>query len=372
MLIILVSGIDINLLLVYKKHHIYKQILLLSIISILLFALLYLVLIILPDNFLVIGYAAPLGLLVGPFIIFFKSVSIHDEKKNYLNYVHLAPFLISFIFYILFLIKNLYFRNTSNNYEYFLVLYLISAISWLSYSLWMVCKQFSRKISYGFVEIGYFLPDATSYVVLLLASVYNIAIILTRNNDISLIIRTYNFSFLFLLLWFLLIFHYVITNILSLCIHYPIDLKNKTENKTDTQSNQLDVDNIDLKYEKSQLSTKQITEYKKKIEEYLSKEPYLNSDFSLEIMSADLKIYKHHCSQFFNKVYGINFSKYINRLRIEKACSFIEKEDNLTIEEIATMCGFNSRASFYRNFNSIMGCNTSEYKQRIIESKKPE
>jgi AraC-like DNA-binding protein len=369
MLIILIAGIDINLIIVYKKKHIYKKLLLFSTFSILILAILYITLIILPYNLLSIAYAAPFGLLIGPYIMFFKSIKINNKKSSYLKYLHIAPFLIAFIFYIFFLIKDFTSNNTIGNNEYFYVLYFISACSWLLYSLYLVYDQFSRKASSAFVEVGYFLPDATSYVFLILASVYNIAVILTRNDDISFIIRTYNFSLLFLLLWFLFIFHYAITNMLSLSIHTPVEEVNNNETRSVSKSKSFVESNIEIKYEKSQLSEKQIAEYKKKIENYISKEPYLNPDFNLETMSDQLKIYKHHCSQFFNLVYGMNFLKYINKLRIEKACYYIDNEENLTIDEISIMCGFNSRASFYRNFTTIMGCSTTEYKQRNSNSK---
>lgn len=57
---------------------------------------------------------------------------------------------------------------------------------------------------------------------------------------------------------------------------------------------------------------------------------------------------------------GLSFSDLVNRYRINHAVTLLESRPELSIAEVATMSGYNSITSFYRNFKRTMGCLPSE------------
>ena len=57
----------------------------------------------------------------------------------------------------------------------------------------------------------------------------------------------------------------------------------------------------------------------------------------------------------------VTFSKYLEGLRIEKACELIRNSD-LNIEAIATEVGYTSSLSFRRAFKKVMGMPPSSYR----------
>lgn len=71
--------------------------------------------------------------------------------------------------------------------------------------------------------------------------------------------------------------------------------------------------------------------------------------------------YSYISKQFKQKV-GISFNKYVNLLRVRKACYLI-KNSNLTISEAMLQCGFTSVRSFNRNFVFFLGQTPSQYRK---------
>lgn len=118
----------------------------------------------------------------------------------------------------------------------------------------------------------------------------------------------------------------------------------------------------------SQNQTKNISEeYKEKIIQSILLERYCDPSFNLQQLAQEFNLPPSLASQYFSQVYPEGFVKTINKKRIEKACYFLQQADvKINMEELAFLCGFNSRASFYRNFQSEMSCSPSAYRERIL------
>ncbi|HEY4324808.1 MAG TPA: AraC family transcriptional regulator [Mucilaginibacter sp.] len=103
---------------------------------------------------------------------------------------------------------------------------------------------------------------------------------------------------------------------------------------------------------------------KKKIESlFIEKKPFVRVDYSLEQLALDTRIPRHTLSAFINYEYGINFREFLNRYRVDY---FKENLDNprwrnLTLEAMASDCGFGSRSSFIKNFKLITGQTPGEH-----------
>jgi AraC-like DNA-binding protein len=140
--------------------------------------------------------------------------------------------------------------------------------------------------------------------------------------------------------------------------------------RTDLEEPVLNKSSNDLKTKQvsSVLNKKQADELNEKIIQYLkSNKPYMNSEYSLQMMVDDLKIPRHKLSQVINSSQKKNFFKFINEFRVEevkeKLCNPAYK--NYTILGIALECGFNSKTSFNRIFKEATGLTPTEYKKSL-------
>ncbi|GIP32560.1 helix-turn-helix domain-containing protein [Paenibacillus sp. J2TS4] len=89
---------------------------------------------------------------------------------------------------------------------------------------------------------------------------------------------------------------------------------------------------------------------------------YGRSDLCLDGMSSDLQMNKVYLSQFFKEQTGVNFSDYVERLRMDKARELL-KTTELPVNEIAVQTGYNSANTFCRAFKRINGLSTTDYRR---------
>lgn len=103
--------------------------------------------------------------------------------------------------------------------------------------------------------------------------------------------------------------------------------------------------------------------YNVKIIEFVNSLGYLDSELTKEKFSSDLGIPIRHVSQFLKYEYGESYTSFINQLRMAYAEKKLkDRVMDHTIEDLASICGFSSRASFYRNFQAIHGCSPHKFR----------
>lgn len=93
------------------------------------------------------------------------------------------------------------------------------------------------------------------------------------------------------------------------------------------------------------------------IKEYI-KSIYNDPELCLSMVASEFNISEGYLSFFFKEQTGINFTDYVENLRINKACELL-KDNTLTISEIGDMVGYNSVQSFRRAFKRIQGVSPS-------------
>lgn len=88
---------------------------------------------------------------------------------------------------------------------------------------------------------------------------------------------------------------------------------------------------------------------------------YLNPEFTLADAAGKLETNRTYLSRAVNAVYGINFSSYINDLRIKEAIRRISSGEvsHLNMEGLAQQCGFGNRVTFNRAFQKFTGISPS-------------
>ena len=85
-------------------------------------------------------------------------------------------------------------------------------------------------------------------------------------------------------------------------------------------------------------------------------------DLSQSAMAERAGLNKDYFSRAFKEVTGMNFSKWINAIRVEKAVSLLP-EESLSLTEIAMLSGFKSIPSFNRVFVEYKGVPPSKFRK---------
>ena len=89
-------------------------------------------------------------------------------------------------------------------------------------------------------------------------------------------------------------------------------------------------------------------------------------DLSQGAMAEMAGISKDYFSRIFRSVTGMNYSKWLNMIRLEKATELLaDKEKTLT--EIAMLSGFQSISSFNRVFHAEKGMSPGEYRMLMMQ-----
>ena len=99
--------------------------------------------------------------------------------------------------------------------------------------------------------------------------------------------------------------------------------------------------------------------YIKRAIEYISAS--YAKDFSLEDVADFVGVSKYYLSREFNRYVGHTFVSYVNYVRCKKAKKLLATEE-LSISEIASLCGFRSSSYFAKSFEKQVGMLPGEYR----------
>ena len=88
-------------------------------------------------------------------------------------------------------------------------------------------------------------------------------------------------------------------------------------------------------------------------------------DLSQGAMAEKAGISKDYFSRIFRSVTGMNYSKWLNMIRLEKATELLA-DKTMTLTEIAMLSGFQSISSFNRVFRSEKGMSPGEYRALLV------
>lgn len=128
------------------------------------------------------------------------------------------------------------------------------------------------------------------------------------------------------------------------------------------------VKNIQVeKYSKSSLTEDVKSELHKKTIAYLENEkPYLNKHFSIDDIAEALDTNKKYISRIINQDFGTNFNNFINKYRVNHARIMMLDTENqkLSLEGIAGLSGFNTRATFISAFKKFAGVTPSYFMKK--------
>lgn len=298
--------------------------------------------------------ASPFGFLYGP-ILFLIFKTSRNRKLKELDLLHFIPFFISLLGYFALILSDWvrdYFLVT-----YYKIHYIAMCVSWLSYAFVVLFSKVkrdniqSRKMKFMIPVILVTMLLGLSVFLFFIISRYIYAVQLIEPDT------TASFIAVFMIISLVLIYSYYVKFREVELSFQPIPKASNLNLQSATS------------YKSSSLADKDLKFYAQRIENYLHHGKFMDPNLSQETLSKELKISKHDVSQVFSRTFNSNFSKYINTLRINHACILLESEDfNEDIEQLMEVCGFSSKASFYRNFTTIKGCSPLEYRHKFRRS----
>jgi len=109
--------------------------------------------------------------------------------------------------------------------------------------------------------------------------------------------------------------------------------------------------------------------YFKQFFRLLDKEKIFKDEtLTLTKVAESLNISANYLSQLINTLSDSNFSKLINRYRVEEAMACLKKPDftNYTVAAIGYESGFNSTSAFYNAFKEHTGITPAKYKEKYL------
>lgn len=121
------------------------------------------------------------------------------------------------------------------------------------------------------------------------------------------------------------------------------------------------------KYKKSGLREENVQPQIDRLIRYVEQEkPYLNPELTIQDLSTQVNISKHHLTQIINNNLGKNFFNFINEYRVEEVKRKIADPQfsHLTLLAIAFESGFNSKSSFNSIFKQHTGLTPSDYRKK--------
>lgn len=330
----------------------------------------------------------PLGYLLGPFIYFYGKSVLEDKLVFNLQFLLLClPSILLFLnllpyyqlsmeeklVFITQIDKNIYFRNFPNeytllfNYKIQRSLIPLSNLSFLLYTFYYLLKKKTNvlmkpKISKIITSLVFIF--AISALPVLLYAFYvsfkspinvDLAFRLPQNN------KNNNFEFYYLLtlispLSFLLFPKFIYGFNPNASIVQYVQFYYKKIISIGSEVEPLKFDNSD--------DSGIIMEYIEK------KKPFLKTEFSLHDLSRELNIPHLRVSGFFNKQLKTPFPEFRNRLRVCHAIRLFKENMHLqmSIEGIATICGFKNKSRFYAAFKAEYKMTPTEWieKNRLV------
>lgn len=291
----------------------------------------------------------PIGFLYGPALMILSNRLRGKQKKNL--WVHLIPFVIFFIIYLVF-VNNLSFQY--NSFMNFVPLFN-SGLVLIHFFIYFVIIQ----PRYFLTRLRVKLQLLPRLVVIGLFSAIITIIILSLTNF------TKDIEFIWAgRLTLISMFLSTLTLIYSANINFYHSKGNLVEMGSD-------IIIYDINYYEPTKQSANATHpnsdlfmaYNLKIIEFVNSQGYLDSELTKEKFSSDLGIPIRHVSQFLKYEYGESYTSFINQLRMAYAEKKLKEQVmDYTIEDLAGICGFSSRASFYRNFQAIHGCSPHKFR----------
>lgn len=95
----------------------------------------------------------------------------------------------------------------------------------------------------------------------------------------------------------------------------------------------------------------------------VEKRPFLQPRYTIKQLAGAIRIPSYQLSAIINQRKGMNFTDYLNKLRIQYCEDLIRIEagKKINLGQLASRCGFHNRNTFVHAFRKFTGLTPSEY-----------
>lgn len=150
--------------------------------------------------------------------------------------------------------------------------------------------------------------------------------------------------------------------------------------QVETQAEVLKAENtqeplVEEKYKANRISEEECKELYSKLAAYVEKErPYINPDLKMGDLATALGATSHSLSYLLNQYLNQSYYDFINEYRVAEFKRLVSDShySRYTLAALAELCGFSSRASFFRSFKKSTGVTPNEYIRSIGGTAKEE
>ena len=330
-----------------------------------------------------LGISLPFPLLHGPFLFLYISALTQQTPKNKIFCaLHFVPAVIFYLLLMPFLFssrqhKISVFKNEGAGYEWYMVPLVISiylsGVSYVIASL-VILRKYKRRIVNEFSNTEKISLNWLRYLIYSIAVIWIFVLV---GNDQTVFGSAV--VFVSVLGYFGIKQMGIFTNTIAGIKQNNSVLPTEEEKKTDILLEvQPEAENSDSKeevsippkpkYEKSGLTDMQAAAIHSSLMKSITCEKvFTDPELALGTLARKLNVHPNHLSQVINTYEQKNFYDFINFHRVEefKRIVTITENRNYTLVSLAYDCGFNSKASFNRNFKRVTGLAPSEFLQQI-------
>lgn len=322
-----------------------------------------------------LGLEIPMPLLYGPFL-FLYTVALTDQEHNKkINPLHFIPFVLALLstlpFHALsFPQKIKVYQDGGRAYELLsLIIFIAILISGFLYTFISLqkLKKHRKTIAEQFSYTEKINLKWLSYLILGSSIIWLVAIF--RHDN-------YVFSAVVLYVFFIGYFGIKQVGIFTMAKpQMPVEIsenlsieESKIINDTLFDENKIEVQSGKIKYEKSKISSDEVSAIQKKLIVLMQTEKtYTDPELSLSDLAQKINVHPNTLSQIINSVEQKSFYEYINDLRVEEFKKLIAVPENqkFTLLSLAFESGYNSKTAFNRNFKKNTGHSPSNYLKQM-------
>lgn len=284
------------------------------------------------------------NLLYGPLFYYLVLRLQNRHLKPYTWLVHLSPFIFIFIFYFLLL-----FNTEVRAYYLALDIKIFDKVVMLSFLGYVAVAIFQKKRfvdKSAFIEIKEFVITMGLFLVFIALFFH---VVRVTGNYTMYESRLFVYFTMLLMIIYIFIF----------LVRKKGEINNWDIEKSSSDSIKALNKN---KYKKVKITEEQLDQYEQKLYDIMNESKiFLDTDLSVAKLSKEMKIPSYHLTQLFSLRIGKNFNQFVNTYRVNYACTIIDQTENVKIDTLIPMSGFNSKTSFNRHFKMIVGISPSEY-----------
>lgn len=310
-----------------------------------------------------LGIGLPLPLLHGPFLFLYISAL---TKRTPINKISLALHFVPAVIFYLLLMPYLFssaqhkisvFENNGEGYEWYMLPLLIaiylSGVSYVIASL-IILRKYKHKIVNEFSNTEKISLNWLRYLIYSIAVIWIFVLVGTDQ-----LVFGSTVVFVAVLGYFGIKQMGIFTNAILINVQPGVENSSSIEEAITPPK---------PKYEKSGLTDAQAAAIYSNLMTCITQEKvFTDPELTLGVLARKLHVHSNHLSQVINTYEQKNFYDFINFHRIEefKRIVAMAENRNYTLVSLAYDCGFNSKASFNRNFKKVTGLAPSEFLQQI-------